>query len=75
LQVRPGSDLTKSLTARQLDVLKLLVQGFANKEIAKALSLGEGTVKIHVAALFRSLKVQNRSAAAAMGARMLSPAS
>jgi DNA-binding NarL/FixJ family response regulator len=75
LQARPGADLIRSLTSRQLDVLKLLVKGHANKEIAKALNLGEGTVKIHVAALFRSLKVQNRSAAAAMGARMLDPVS
>jgi DNA-binding NarL/FixJ family response regulator len=72
-QARPGADLIRSLTSRQLEVLKLLVKGHANKEIAKALNLGEGTVKIHVAALFRSLKVQNRSAAAAMGARMLEP--
>lgn len=68
---KPDPVLIKSLTARQLDVLKLLVRGLANKEIAKALGLGEGTVKIHVAALFRCLNVQNRSAAAAVGARML----
>jgi DNA-binding NarL/FixJ family response regulator len=71
MQNAPGSDLLKSLTARQIDVLKLLVRGLANRDIAKALGLGEGTVKIHVAALLRSLQVQNRSAAAAIGARLL----
>jgi DNA-binding NarL/FixJ family response regulator len=67
----PEHALVRSLTARQRDVLKLLVQGNANKEIARKLELGEGTVKIHIASLFRSLNVQNRSAAAATGARLL----
>lgn len=67
----PEQALMKSLTARQRDVLKLLVQGCANKDIASKLHLGEGTIKIHMASLFRSLKVQNRSAAAAVGARLL----
>jgi DNA-binding NarL/FixJ family response regulator len=69
----PGHALMQSLTARQRDVLKLLVEGDANKDIARKLHLGEGTVKIHVASLFRSLKVQNRSAAAATGALLLDP--
>jgi DNA-binding NarL/FixJ family response regulator len=63
----------ESLTPRQRDVLGLLVQGSSNKEIARALNLGEGTVKVHVAALFRGLRVTSRSAAAAAGARMLRP--
>lgn len=67
----PEQALMQFLTARQRDVLKLLVEGCANKDIARKLQLGEGTVKIHMASLFRSLKVQNRSAAAAVGARLL----
>lgn len=59
------------LTPRQREVLQLLVQGFSNKEIARKLKLGEGTVKIHMAALFRSLRVRNRQEAAAAGARLL----
>jgi DNA-binding NarL/FixJ family response regulator len=47
------------------------VRGLSNKEIARELSLGEGTVKVHVAALFRVLGVTSRSAAAAEGARRL----
>jgi DNA-binding NarL/FixJ family response regulator len=61
------------LTPRQRDVLGLVVRGYSNKEIARALNLGEGTVKVHVAALFRGLRVTSRSAAAAAGARMLRP--
>jgi DNA-binding NarL/FixJ family response regulator len=59
------------LTKRQRDVLQVLVQGLSNKEIARALNLGEGTVKVHVAALFRVLGVTSRSAAAATGVRLL----
>ncbi|HZH12330.1 MAG TPA: response regulator transcription factor [Microvirga sp.] len=61
----PGSPLTP----RQQDVLDLLVQGKTNKEIALALGLGEGTVKIHMAAIFRYFGVNNRAAAAVAGAR------
>ncbi|UVF18386.1 response regulator transcription factor [Microvirga terrae] len=63
------STVANSLTARQRDVLDLLVQGKSNKEIALALKLGEGTVKIHVAAIFRYFGVNNRAAAAVAGAR------
>ena len=60
-----------TLSRRQLEVLKLITVGKANKEIARELGLGEGTVKVHVAALLRALEVANRSAAAAVGARYI----
>lgn len=60
-----------SLTPRQREVLSLLVGGLSNKEIARQLRLGEGTIKIHLAALFRSLQVRNRQEAAVAGARLL----
>jgi DNA-binding NarL/FixJ family response regulator len=60
-----------SLTPRQREVLHLLVQGKSNKEIARNLNLGEGTVKIHLASLFRNLGVNNRSAAAVAGLHLL----
>ncbi|MGU9982339.1 LuxR C-terminal-related transcriptional regulator [Phreatobacter sp. HK31-P] len=59
------------LTPRQRDVLGLLVEGRSNKEIARALDLGHGTVKIHLAAVFRHLGVSNRAAAAAVAAPLL----
>ncbi|MGD0762451.1 MAG: response regulator transcription factor [Roseiarcus sp.] len=51
------------LTPRQCDVLRLLGKGQANKEIARALDISEGTVKIHLAAIFRLLDVRNRTEA------------
>lgn len=62
-------DLTQ-FTARQQDVLKLLAQGLSNKEIARALGLGEGTIKIHLAAIYRALRARNRTEAAALAARL-----
>jgi DNA-binding NarL/FixJ family response regulator len=60
-----------AFTARQRDVLRLIVKSMSNKEIARALNLGEGTVKVHMAALFRKLRVNRRAAVAVVGARLL----
>lgn len=68
----PAPSQVASLTPRQVEVLKLLIEGKSNKEIARSLALGEGTIKIHMAALFRNLEVPNRAAAAVAGARLLS---
>jgi DNA-binding NarL/FixJ family response regulator len=55
-----------ALTQRQREVLEQLIDGRSNKEIARALKLGEGTVKIHLAAIFRHFGVRNRAAAAGL---------
>ncbi len=68
---RAAPEVLARLTPRQRDVLELLVKGQSNKEIARSLDLGEGTVKIHLAALFRNLAVRNRATAAVAGARLL----
>lgn len=64
-----AKDALARLTKRQREVLQELVTGRSNKEIARRLDLGEGTVKIHVASLLRTLQLPNRAAAAAFGAR------
>lgn len=56
-----------ALSPRQADVLALMAEGKSNKEIARELNVAEGTVKVHVNALFRVLGAHNRmSAVAAM---------
>src|SRR5437588_1408394 len=60
------------LTPRQRDVFDLIVQGMSNKEIARSLKLAEGTVKIHIKALFAKLGVRRRAAVAVAGTRLLS---
>ncbi|MFA6120252.1 MAG: response regulator transcription factor [Sideroxydans sp.] len=48
------------LTPRQSEVLKLMGAGLSNKDISKQLDLAEGTVKIHVAAIYQALHVGTR---------------
>ncbi|CAA7625346.1 Response regulator [Candidatus Terasakiella magnetica] len=58
------------LTARQRDVLAMLRQGKSNKEIARDLNLAEITVKLHVTAILRSLRCENRTQAAILAAKI-----
>jgi len=48
------------LTKRQLEVLALMTQGKSNKVISRTLDMAEATVKTHVTAILKSLKVSNR---------------
>lgn len=61
------------LTRRQNEILPLLAQGMSNKEIARELSIAEGTSKIHTAALLRALGARNRTEAAFMAAKLVGP--
>ncbi|MDR3531357.1 MAG: response regulator transcription factor [Rhodopila sp.] len=49
-----------NLTARQLDVLRLLAKGQSNKVIARDLGLSVSTVKVHLNTVFRALGARNR---------------
>lgn len=60
---------TCHLTKRQLGVLNLLVQGYSNKLICRELGMSEGTVKAHIAAILRTLDVNNRTEASAAARR------
>jgi DNA-binding NarL/FixJ family response regulator len=60
----------ETLTERETDVLKLVAQGRANKEIATELGIGEKTVKTHVSNLLGKLGVQSRTQAALYAARV-----
>jgi DNA-binding NarL/FixJ family response regulator len=59
-QPRDAAVALDELTARELDVLKLLARGHSNAEIAKELFLGEATVKTHVAHVLQKLGVRDR---------------
>lgn len=52
------------LTARELEVLRGIIEGLANKEIAAHLGIAEGTVKIHLNNIFSKLNVTDRTQAA-----------
>lgn len=52
------------LTARELEVIKLIAQGMPNKEIASTLYISEKTVKNHITNIFRKLNVEDRTQAA-----------
>ena len=60
----------QNLTARQRDVLGRLMKGHSNKQIARDLDIGEGTVKIHLAAIFRVLGARNRTDAVMIATRL-----
>lgn len=49
------------LTPRQRDVATLVAQGRSNREIAESLSIAEGTVKLHVASILKTLGARRRS--------------
>jgi two-component system, NarL family, response regulator LiaR len=60
----------EALTERETDVLRLMAQGLANKEIARDLKIGEGTVKTHVSNVLAKLGVQSRTQAALHAVRI-----
>lgn len=71
LATAAASPTPPTLTPRQRDVLRCLVQGMANKEIARALTLAEPTVKAHLVSIFRILEVRNRAQAVLAGRDLL----
>jgi DNA-binding CsgD family transcriptional regulator len=58
-----------SLSVREREVLRLLAQGLSNKELARALSVSENTVKTHLANLYAKLGVGRRTEALAIARR------
>ena len=57
------------LSSRELEVLKLIVEGLSNKEIASALTITVSTVKNHVNSILGKLRVNDRTQAATMALR------
>lgn len=65
----PGDPRLASLTRRERDVLRLMVDGLANKLIARRLSITEKTVKTHVSSILGKLGVQDRTQASVLALR------
>jgi DNA-binding NarL/FixJ family response regulator len=73
LGTRPEAATAESslgLSPRQLDVLRLLIDGKSNKLICRELELSESTVKTHLGAIFRRLEVNSRTQAVVAAARL-----
>ncbi|HWP59332.1 MAG TPA: response regulator transcription factor [Candidatus Acidoferrales bacterium] len=57
------------LTEQELKVLQLLAEGLSNEEISRFVNLSRETIKMHLKALFRKLRVKNRTEAAVLAVR------
>lgn len=63
----PNAGLAEPLSERELEVLKLLAQGFSNREIAQQLFLAAGTVKNYVTVILQKIGARDRTQAALRG--------
>jgi len=59
--------LVEPLTAREMEVIQLMAQGLANKQIALKLSISEHTVKFHLSSLYAKLGISSRTEAVKRG--------
>lgn len=62
-----GEEVLDALTAREMQVLQMLAQGLANKQIALALDISEHTVKFHVSSIYSKLNASSRTEAVRIG--------
>jgi DNA-binding NarL/FixJ family response regulator len=72
-RIRSGSESSSpqrpALNASQTAILRLVSEGFSNREIAASVNLSENTVKSHLQEIFRKLEVRNRVEAALVAVR------
>ena len=62
--------LIEQLTPRETEILELLAQGLANKQIALELEISEHTVKFHVSSIYAKLRATNRMEAVRLGLQL-----
>jgi two-component system, NarL family, response regulator LiaR len=65
----PAAPAGEALTPREREVLQLVVEGYANKQLARRLGIAEKTVKTHVSSILQKLGVPDRTAAAVLAIR------
>jgi len=63
-------DSAEELTARETEVLRLLGEGYSNREIAERLGISEHTVKFHISSILGKLGAESRTEAVSLGIRM-----
>jgi DNA-binding NarL/FixJ family response regulator len=63
----------ENLTRRETEIIKLIAQGYANREIANALNISEQTVKNHVSSILRRLNLRDRTQVALWATKMFVP--
>ncbi|MFD0588118.1 response regulator [Paenibacillus sp. GCM10027627] len=61
LQKNTHPDIDPSITARELDIMRLIGEGYSNSEISQALSLSVGTVKNHISVILEKLDLRDRT--------------
>jgi DNA-binding NarL/FixJ family response regulator len=65
--IRTKDTLAPQLSTREKSILRCLIEGNSNKFIARKINIAEATVKVHVKAILRKIRVQNRTQAAIWG--------
>ena len=68
-QLSRQTQVPEALSERELEVIKLMARGSANKEIAAELFISESTVKSHIASIFQKLEVNDRTGAVTQAIR------
>jgi two-component system nitrate/nitrite response regulator NarL len=63
----PELPLVQQLSPRERSILRCLIEGASNKCIARKVDISEATVKVHIKAILRKIRVQNRTQAAIWG--------
>jgi two-component system, NarL family, response regulator YdfI len=64
------ADSLEELTPREIEVLRLMAEGFGNKQIAARLGISDHTVKFHISSILAKLSVSSRTEAVTQGIRM-----
>jgi two-component system nitrate/nitrite response regulator NarL len=64
IMLEPDSSQVPQLSAREECILRCLTEGHSNKTIARKINIAEATVKVHIKAILRKIRVHNRTQAA-----------
>jgi two-component system, NarL family, response regulator YdfI len=68
-ELEPGDIPVEGITSREAEVLRMLAEGLANKDIARRLGISEHTVKFHISSILEKLGASTRTEAVTLGIR------